>query len=142
MIDLNYTVWIQMVNFLLLILILNFLLYKPILKIIDKRNKMMEESQEEVRSLQQSVDQKMSDYEEQLRQARAEAASQRDAVKEEGSEVAKKILEEARNEVSQTIGELKAKMGREREDARTILRERTQEIALEISEKVLGRGIQ
>ncbi len=142
MIDLNYTVWIQMVNFLLLILILNFLLYKPILKIIDKRNKMMEESQEEVRSLQQSVDQKMADYEEQLRQARAEAASQRDAVKEEGSEVARKVLEEARNEVSQTIGELKARMEREREDARTILRERTQEIALEISEKVLGRGMQ
>jgi len=36
MVELNSTVWIQMANFLLLIFILNFLLYKPVLKIIEK----------------------------------------------------------------------------------------------------------
>ncbi|MBN2190552.1 MAG: ATP synthase F0 subunit B, partial [Candidatus Aureabacteria bacterium] len=48
MIDLNSTLLVQMVNFLLLILILNFLLYKPVFKIIEKRNKKIEESNEEV----------------------------------------------------------------------------------------------
>ncbi len=51
MIDLNYTMLIQMVNFLVLIFILNLLLYKPITKIIDERNKKIEDSKSEVESL-------------------------------------------------------------------------------------------
>ena len=70
-----------------------------------------------------------------------EETEEEEDVKEEGSEVARKILEEARDEISHRIGELKTKMGREKNEARTILRERTRDLALEISEKVLGRGI-
>lgn len=141
MIDLNYTLWIQMVNFLVLIFILYVLLYKPILKIIDKRESVIDESKERVRSLEQAAGDKMAQYDEQLRQARSEAAGQRDELKEEGSQTAKQIMQAARDEIAETISDLKAKMEREREEARAILREKTKDIALEISEKVLGRGV-
>ncbi|MBN2284083.1 MAG: ATP synthase F0 subunit B [Deltaproteobacteria bacterium] len=141
MIDLNYTLWIQMVNFLVLIFILYVLLYKPILNIIDKRESVIDESKERVRSLEQAAGDKMAQYDEQLRQARSEAAGQRDELKEEGSQTAKQIMQAARNEIAETISDLKAKMEREREEARAILREKTKDIALEISEKVLGRGV-
>jgi len=80
MVDVNSTVWIQMANFLVLILVLNFLLFRPVLKIIAERNKKIEESQEEVSSLDETIERKMTQYEEKIRQARAEAALQRDAV--------------------------------------------------------------
>ena len=142
MVELNYTVWIQMANFLLLILILNFLLYKPVLKIIEKRNKQIEESKEEVRSLDETIDRKSAEYEEKIRQARAEAAVQRNGIKEEGTEQGKEILGKVRDEISKTMEGFKAAMQKEADEARETLRDQTRTIAGDISEKVLGRGVQ
>ena len=142
MVDVNYTVWIQMANFLALILILNFLLFKPVLKIIEKRNKKIEESQEEVSSLDETIERKMAQYEERIRQARAEAALQRDAVKDEGTEQGKEIIGTVRDEISKKLGGFKAQLQKETDEARDSLRAQIRAIAAEISEKVLGRGVQ
>ena len=142
MIDLNYTMLIQMVNFLVLIFILNLLLYKPITKIIDERNKKIEDSKSEVESLDEKAELKIADYEEKMRQARQEAMSQRNEVKDEGEEAGKKIVEGARGEISTMIEGFKVTLASEREAARNVLRDQSKKIAVEISEKVLGRGVQ
>jgi len=142
MIDLNSTLLIQMVNFLVLIFVLNVLLYKPIMKVIETRKKRVEGSKEAVDSLDEVVAQKVADYEDKLRQARTEAMNQREAVKSEGTEAGKKILGDARNEITGMVQEFKVKLSKEKDEARSILKDRTREIALEISEKVLGRGVQ
>ena len=141
MIELNSTVWIQMANFLLLIFILNFLLYKPVLKIIEKRNKKIEKSNEEVMSLNETVERNIAEYEEKIRQAKADAAAQRDEIKEEGTEQGKMITGKVRDEISKKIRAFKADVEKEVDEARGALRDQTRTIAGEISEKVLGRGI-
>ena len=141
MVELNFTVWIQMVNFIVLIFILNFLLYKPVLKIIEKRNKRIEESDEKVRSLNKTIENNMARYEGKIRQARADATAQRDEVEEEGSEQGKAIIGKVRDEISEKLGDFKAKLRNETDKARGVLRDQTRAIATEISEKVLGRGI-
>ncbi|MCK4534156.1 MAG: ATP synthase F0 subunit B [Syntrophobacterales bacterium] len=141
MVELNYTVWIQMANFLLLILLLNVLLYKPVLKIIEKRNKKIEESNEEVRSLDETIERKMARYEEKIRQARTEAAAQRDEIEKEGTEQGEVITGKVRNEISKKMEDFKADLQKEAGEARGVLRDQTRAIAGEISEKVLGRGI-
>jgi F-type H+-transporting ATPase subunit b len=142
MIDLDYTMLIQMINFLVLIFILNLLLYKPITKIIDERNKKIEDSKSEVESLDEKAELKIADYEEKMRQARQVATSQRNEVKDEGEEAGKKIVEEARGEISTMIEGFKVTLANEREAARNVLRDQAKKIAVEISEKVLGRGVQ
>ncbi|TFG92489.1 MAG: hypothetical protein E4H15_03600 [Syntrophobacterales bacterium] len=142
MVDVNYTVWIQMANFLALILILNFLLFRPVLKIIEKRNKKIEESREEVSSLDETIERKMAQYEERIRQARVEAALQRDAVKDEGTEQGKEIIGTVRDEISKKLEGFKALLQKETDEARDSLRAQIRTIAAEISEKVLGRGVQ
>ena len=141
MVELNSTVWIQMANFLLLIFILNFLLYKPVLKIIEKRNKKIEKSNEEVMSLNETVERNIAEYEEKIRQAKADAAAQRDEIKEEGTEQGKMITGKVRDEISKKIGDFKADVEKEVDEARGALRDQTRKIAGDISEKVLGRGI-
>lgn len=142
MIDLNYTLLIQIINFLLLIFILNLLLYKPITKIIDERNKKIEDSKSEVQSLDEKAELRIADYEEKMRQARQEAMNQRNEVKDEGEETGKTIIEEARSEISTMIEGFKVTLASEREAARSVLRDQAKKIAVEISEKVLGRGVQ
>ena len=141
MVELNYTVWIQMVNFILLILMLNFLLYKPVLKIIEKRNKKLEMSDEEVKSLNETIERNMAEYEGKVCQAKAEAVVQRDGIEEEGTEQGKAIIGKVRDEISEKLGDFKTRLQNETDKARGVLQDQTRTIATEISEKVLGRGI-
>ena len=91
MVTLDYTILVQMANFILLIFILNVLLYKPILNIIGKRKSQMEESDSEVKRLSQTVEQKLAEYENKVRLAKLEAMEQRNAIVKEGTDRAKGI---------------------------------------------------
>jgi F-type H+-transporting ATPase subunit b len=142
MVTLDYTILVQMANFILLIFILNVLLYKPILSIIGKRKSQMEESDSEVKRLSQTVEQKLAEYENKVRLAKLEAMEQRNAIVKEGTDRAKGIIDAVRNEIPVMMEQFNAKMGKEVDAARAILRSQSQKISLDIAEKVLGRSIQ
>jgi F-type H+-transporting ATPase subunit b len=131
-----------MVNFIILIFILNALLYKPILGIIDKRKQKMDESDSEIKRMNQTVEKKMAEYEEKVRLAKVDAMEQKNAIVKEGSDVAKGIIDAVRGEIPAMMEQFHAKMGKEVEEARAILHSQSQKISLDIAEKVLGRSIQ
>ncbi len=142
MVNLDYTILIQMFNFLFLIFLLNIFLYKSILKIMDKRDQQLQDSDEEVKKLNQTIEQKMAEYEEQVRQARLEAIGQKNEIEQAGSEVGGKIIEEAKGKISQMIQELHGEIEKEMDKARDFLRKQSRNTSIEIAEKVLGRSIQ
>lgn len=142
MISLDYTLGFQIINFLLLIFILNVLLYKPILGILDKREKHLGEADAEVRRLNREMERKLVEYEDKARLARQEAAEQAKASIREGSEEAKRILGDAREEIMGLMGDFHRRMDGEIAEARKILSTQSRTISLEIAEKVLGRAIQ
>jgi F-type H+-transporting ATPase subunit b len=130
-----------MVNFIILIFILNALLYKPILGIIGKRKQKMDESDSEIKRMNQTVEQKMAEYEEKVRLAKVDAMEQKNAIVKEGSDVAKGIIDAVRGEIPAMMEQFHAKMEKEVEEARAILHSQSQKISLDIAEKVLGRSI-
>jgi F-type H+-transporting ATPase subunit b len=142
MVNLDYTMLVQMVNFILMIFILNAILYKPILEMIDKRKEQMDKSDREVKRLREEVEQKLAEYEEKVRLAKLEALEQRNAIVKEGADLAKSTIEAVRSEIPVLMEQFNAKMGKEVEAARTILLSQSRKISLEIAEKVLGRSIQ
>jgi F-type H+-transporting ATPase subunit b len=130
-----------MVNFIILIFILNALLYKPILGIIGKRKQKMDESDSEIKRMNQTVEQKMAEYEEKVRLAKVDAMEQKNAIVKQGSDVAKGIIDAVRGEIPAMMEQFHAKMEKEVEEARAILHSQSQKISLDIAEKVLGRSI-
>lgn len=142
MISLDYTILVQMVNFIALMFILNILLYKPILKIIEKRKRQMDESESEIKRMNQTVEQKMAEYEEKVRLAKAEALEQKNAIVKEGSDAAKGIIDAVRGEIPGMMEQFHARINQEVEQARAILHSQSRKISLDIAEKVLGRSIQ
>lgn len=142
MVSLDYTTLIQMANFVLLIFILNALLYKPILSVIERRRSQMEQSEEEVKRLREDVEKKLAEYEEKVRLAKIDAMEQRNAIVREGADQAKHITDAVRAEIPALLEQFSARMSREVEAARAVLRSQSQKISLEIAEKVLGRSIQ
>ena len=142
MVDLDITLLYQAANFLILMFVLNLILYKPLLKLLNDRQKRIDDANDDVRSLEATIDDKVADYEETLRKARAEAMEERESIKAVGTDAAKDILGAARGEVSEMIQGFKTKVAAEKEEARQVLHRQTRRIALEISEKVLGRSVQ
>lgn len=142
MVSLDYTILIQMANFILLIFILKKLLYVPILGVMNERKERMEADDGDVKRLNQEVEQKFSEYEEKMRLAKLDAMEQRNTVVKEGADLAKSMIDAVRNEIPALMEQFNARIAGEVDAARTVLHSQSRKISLEIAEKVLGRGIQ
>ncbi|HNQ02527.1 MAG TPA: ATP synthase F0 subunit B [Syntrophales bacterium] len=142
MVDIDSTLFIQLVLFLLLIWILNQVLYKPLLRIMDRRKEILDKAQEEVKNVQETIDRRVAEYEEKIRAAKMEAMGQKGDLAKEGAEAAKVITDKAKAEIAGMMGEFQAKLEKELAAAREILRNQSIRISSEIAEKVLGRSIQ
>ena len=142
MVSLDYSLGIQIVNFILLIFILNRLLYQPLLRMIDKRKQQFSESEAEIKRLQETVEQKMAAYEEKLRQAKATAIEQKNEMIRQGAEEAKEIIDAVRSEIPGLMEQFHVRMEGEIDAARRTLAGQSQRLSVEIAEKVLGRSLQ
>ena len=138
----DYTLLIQMVLFLILIFVLNILLYKPILAIIERRKKQLEESENEIKLFNESVEKRVAEYEEKLKQAKIKGSELKKEIIQEGENQAKNIVDVVRNEIPVIAREFQQKMDEEVEKAKLILDSHSKELSLEIAQKVLGRPVQ
>ncbi|MBN1474744.1 MAG: ATP synthase F0 subunit B [Syntrophaceae bacterium] len=137
----DITLLYQMAIFLALVFVLNILLYKPILKIIDRRKKQLEELENEIKLFNDSVDKKASEYEEKLKQAKANASELKKEIIQEGNEQAKKIVEAVRGEIPALTQQFQQKIDKEITAARKILDTQSKKLSVDIAQKVLGRSV-
>ncbi len=138
----DYTIAVQIFNFLALIFILNLLLYKPILAIIDRRKKQLEELENEIKLFNDSVDKRVAEYDEKLKLAKTNASEMKKEIIKEGADKAKSLVDAVRNEIPLMAQEFQKKMDKEIMAARQILGGQSRRLSLEIAEKVLGRRVQ
>ncbi len=141
MISLNYSLGIQIINFLLLIFILNLLLYKPLLNMLDMRKKQKEASENEVYELQKAIDQKMSSYEDKLRLAKSEAVELKKDIMKQGEEEARTIIQAARTEIPGMQEAFRSKVNGEIAAAKHLLTEKSRKLSIEIAQKIIGREL-
>jgi F-type H+-transporting ATPase subunit b len=141
-IQIDFSLLLQIINFLFLIVILNFLLFKPLLAIIDKRNDRIEKGREEINRLNRTVEEKMVAYEEKVRATKIEALGNNKHLIKAGSDQAKAILDGVSKEIVALMEQDHEKLQREVLVARETLSGQSRKMSLEIAEKVLGRRLQ
>ena len=142
MVSLDSTILIQMINFLLLIFILNLLLYKPILGIMDKRKKQFQDTEDEIRGINLTIEERMAAYEEKVRLAKMDALNRKIDILKEGSDQAKSIIDAAKSEIPGMMEQFNETINKEVTEARRILADQSRKMSLDIAEKLLGRSIQ
>jgi len=142
MVSIDFTFFIQIINFLLIIFVLNLLLYKPLLKILEKRQEQISASEKEVGDLNLTIEKRMAEYEAKIQKAKLEAMEQRHGILQEGADVSKKIMDEARADIVGMMEQFQEKLKAEMDQARNVLHNSSRKISMEIAEKVLGRSIQ
>ncbi|UFS72288.1 ATP synthase F0 subunit B [Geomonas sp. RF6] len=141
MINLDITFVIQLVNFLVLMLLLNQFLYKPVRKVLAQRTAEISGAKEKSAAVDAEVQEKMAEYEARLRAIRSSAADERGALKKEAVAQETAILEKAKDEATEKVSAIKARVAKEAEDARQLLKDSAQTLSAEICEKVLGRSL-
>lgn len=137
----DWTLLVQMATFIALVVILNYLLYKPILSIIDRRKKHLEELENEIKLFKDSVDKKAAEYDEKLTAAKTNASDLKKEIINEGNKQAKGIVDAVRTEIPLMTQEFQKKMDAEMQAARQILDGQSRKLSMEIAEKVLGRRV-
>ena len=141
MINLDITFIFQIVNFILLMLVLNILLYKPIRKILADRSAEIAGGHAKAIEVDKDVQDKMAQYEARLREAKTKASDERGVMKKDALVEESSILDKARKEATDSLNILKSQVAKEAAGAREFLKEQTLSLSLEISEKVLGRRL-
>lgn len=139
MIDLSLPlIAVQMFNFIVTLVGLNYLLIKPIRDIISKRKSKVNGLLGETERFTQDAESKLKNYEAELVKARAEATAQRDAIKAEAIKVEHEILEKASTQTQSFIQETKSRVASEADSAMKILRSQVDALSVKAVNRILG----
>jgi F-type H+-transporting ATPase subunit b len=140
-VSLDFTILIQMINFLVLIFALNLLLYKPILRIMEKRKKLMQDTDDDIKHLNGTVEERVAIYEDKLRTAKLDALNLKNDILKEGADQAKRLIEAARSDIPSMMEQFNEKINKEISEAKRTLDSQSQKISVEIAEKLLERSL-
>ena len=141
MIELNLAFIIQILNFCVLVIILNLFLYKPIRKVLADRRQVIESARSTADSVDQQVREKMALYEARLGEAKAEAALRRTEAIRQAQAEETALLDTARSEAAASLASMRMNVARESEQARTLLEQHALALSDDICEKILGRSL-
>jgi F-type H+-transporting ATPase subunit b len=140
-INLDIAFVFQLVNFLVLVLLLNVFLFKPIRKQIAERAAQISGAKQKSAAVDLEVQEKLASYEARMREIRAGAADERGVLKKEAQQQEAVILEQARAKSADALASIKAKIAQETQEAKRLLKESAESLSADICEKVLGRSL-
>ncbi len=141
MIELNWTFFVQMINFLILMFILERILYRPILKVLDERDKKIETGQERAKDLLDKSEYMLKDYKERISDAKVEALEIKNSAMREAEEEANRVINDGRKKAEEILEQIRADAERQVEAARKELESEVGSIASSIVNQVLGREV-
>jgi F-type H+-transporting ATPase subunit b len=141
LINLDKSLIVQLVNFVILLIVLQKFLYKPLLAKMEERTGAIKRSLDEAQAARADAVRQQEENAAQLRAAYAEAASIRDQALREAEEAGRKQLEAAQAQARKLVEDTKAQLDGEIRRARDELRRETTDLALAVAEKLVRRTL-
>ena len=141
MINIDGTLLIQFVNFVVLMVALHFILYKPLRAMLQQRKETIDGSHQHAKDLAVQVEEKMAAYQEKLQEAKVKAGQEKAVLRNEALGQEATIIGQAREAAATALDSIKEKVSVEAEAARKTLRSETEALATDIAAKLLGRSL-
>ncbi len=140
MIDLDYSFFIQLVNFLITIVVLNTFLIRPIRGQIKQRADHMAERMGEIEKFGSQAENKILVYEAALDAARKKGVDMRNHLKEEGTAEEAKLMETANQQAVSAIKAAREAIAAQAKEAMGKLRAEVGNFAKLAATKILGQN--
>ncbi len=140
-INLNVTLLIQAVNFLILIALLTRFLFTPLRKFLADRAEGIEKALAEAKVAREAAAKSQEEYRAQILATQREAAGMREQAQREVEAERQRLLKASRDEAQRLVDEARAAIEAETKRARATLREEVVSLSLAAAERLLGRSM-
>ena len=138
MLNLDITMLFQLVNFFIVLYVLNILLIRPIRGILKERRDKMDNLSGEADAFEREATARLASYNESLQRARQEAGQTRDAARTEAQAEQQRIVQEAGQKAQALLTEAKASIKAESDATLAELRARVQDLGARLAARVMG----
>ena len=141
MITIDLTMPIQIANILIMIVIMNVVLYKPIRTILEEREKRVTGLEKDVETFEENAKLRLEEFDSKLNDARGKAKAELDTARGEAQAVGSAKLAEIRKESDGKKAESLKQIEDEIAKAQSELKGQVEGFASEMAGKILGRAV-
>ena len=137
----NVSLFIQMGNFLVLMIVLNFLLFRPIRRKLAERSAHFSKFRTEIDDLGSKTTKRAKELDDLLAEARRQGGTKREELKRQGQDTEKSLVDKATTEMEKSVAQVREQVRAELGSARDELRGQVEAFSRQVAEKILGRSL-
>jgi F-type H+-transporting ATPase subunit b len=141
MISIDGSVFIQIINFLILIWILNLVLYKPIRNIIIQRKEKISGLETDIGTAETKAVAQDQAFADGIKQARANGLKQKETLMQAAADEEKELIGKINEKAQTELVKVREQIASEADDVRQALMKDVDDFAGAISQKILGRAV-
>jgi F-type H+-transporting ATPase subunit b len=141
MVNVDYSVIIQIINFIILIFVLNAVLFKPIRSILLQRKEKIGGMEQGIETLNSDAVEKDQAFSAGIKEARAKGLKEKETLLQAAAEEEKEIVGKITEKAQADLADVRSKIAAEAEAVKAALMEQIDDYAGSIGEKILGRAI-
>jgi F-type H+-transporting ATPase subunit b len=141
MIKINWTLYVQIINFLVLVFLLNLVLFRPIRKALRERQGAIAAHEAEINRFAERSQGIGKEIKDSLAEARRHGLGQKEALKQEGSQAEASLLEAVKKEVDAEWDRVEKKIKEDVVKAGQTLKAQAESFAQSLAAKILGREL-
>lgn len=141
MVNLDGSLFIQIANFVFLILVLNMVLYKPIRKVLIQRKDKITGLEKSIETADQEAEDQNQAYASGLKEARVKGKEEKDALLEAASEEERAIINKINEKAQADLAAVRTQIVKDAEGVKVSLMKEIDTFAKAIGEKILGRAV-
>lgn len=135
------TLFVEFFIFIIATIILNELLFKPLVALRYRREDLTVGKMDEARELNKDVEKKIEEYENRLHDAREEAYEKKAEIRKEAQQSAEKIIADARKEAEKQLEQYKKELNFHIDEIKQKINPEIEVLAKDIASRVMGREV-
>ncbi|MFO0549336.1 MAG: ATP synthase F0 subunit B [Polyangiaceae bacterium] len=140
-VDVDVTVFVQIALFGLFITVLKPILFDPLLKLFEERERLTDGARADARSMDEKASELIQEFETEIEKVRHDAARERDRLRAETAKLEATMLEEAKTDAARILAQGRDEIAREVATLRADLDSGRPQLAQQIAAKLLGREV-
>ena len=141
MVDINYTLLIQLGNFIVLLIALHIILFRPLLSIMEEREQGISSALGDARSAQERMQKLMEEYDRVLAEAKQKATVTYNAIYQTGLDEQRDMIAAERAKATELLDKGREDIAEAADTARKDLKKEAERISQDISSTLLGRAV-
>jgi F-type H+-transporting ATPase subunit b len=141
LIELNGSLLVQLISFLLLLVVLFRFVYRPLISTLEARTGAIRQQLAEAQAAREAAQRQLGEFEAKLQAAQAEAQTVREQALREAAETRERLTAEARQEATRLLESARAEIQQDVRRAKAELRAEVGALAIEIAERLIQKSL-